>query len=139
MVEPTLPQEHSAGDAGLIEHLRSLAASLAGYFHARLQLAALESKEAIGHYLLIIFLLAAGAIVVVFGYIFVSIGLVFLLQYLTGFYWVWIMLFFGFAHFAIAAACAAVAYAKFEKPMFSTTINEFKKDQEWLTTSTKTN
>lgn len=134
MVEPTSPQERSAGDAGLIEHLRSLAASVAGYLQARIELAGIESKEALGHYVQILVLLVAGAVIAIFGYIFFCIGLVLLIAHFLHVHWMWIILGVGFAHFLLALGCVLFARSRFVAPMFSATLSEFKKDQEWLAT-----
>ena len=139
MAEPTIPQERQAGDAGLSEHLRNLAASLAGYFQARLQLAGLESKEAAAHYLKILLWLAAGIAAVAFGYVFFCCALVFILAHVLGVSWIWIMLGLGLAHFAAALACGMIIRNKFPQPVFESTIHEFKKDQEWLKTPSKPN
>jgi len=139
MAEPTIPQERSAGDAGLAEHLRNLAASLVGYFQARLQLAGLESREAGAHYLKILLWLAVGIAAVAFGYVFFCCALVFILAHILGISWVWIMLGLGLAHFVAALACGTILWKKFPQPVFQSTINEFKKDQEWLTPPSKPN
>lgn len=137
MVEPTTPQGRSAGDAGLIEHLRFLAGSVAGYLQARLELAGIESKEAVAHYFKILALLVAGAVGAIFGYIFSCIGLVLLIAHFLHVHWMWIILGLGAAHFLLALGCVLFARGKFFAPMFSATIHELKKDQEWLTTPAK--
>jgi len=139
MAEPTIPTEHSSGDAGFAEHLRALVASVAGYLHARLQLAGLESKEAAAHYLQILLWLAAAAFAALLGYVFLCGALMFILAWLLEVKWVWVMLGFGLAHILAAFACAVIVRKKFPRPVFGATLNEFKKDQEWLTTQTKPN
>jgi len=139
MAEPTTPQDRPVREAGLPEHLRNLAASLVGYFQARLQLAGLESREASAHYLKMLLWLAAGVAAIAFGYIFFCGAIVFILARVLGVSWVWIMLGLGFVHFGAAAVCALVLRKKFPQPVFQTTLNEFKKDQEWLTTPSKPN
>ncbi|MEI8341031.1 MAG: phage holin family protein [Verrucomicrobiota bacterium] len=139
MAEPTISQERSSGDAGLADHLRALAASAVGYFQARFHLAGIESREAAGHYLKILLWLAAGIAAVAFGYVFFCCALVFILAQLLNVSWMWIMLGLGLAHFAAAVVCAVIIRDKFPKPMFEATLNEFKKDQEWLTPPSKPN
>lgn len=126
--------EHPAGNEGFAEHLRSLAASLATYLKARLQLAGLESKEASAHYFKILALLLAGFVGFIFGYIFFIIASVFLISTFTGISWMWILFGVGILHFLAAGAAVWTAKGKFAQPMFSATITEFKKDQSWLTT-----
>src|SRR5580692_5855261 len=134
MAVPITSGERPPGKEGLIDHLRALAASVAAYLGARLQLAGIESREAAGHYLKILVLLVAAFFGLVFGYIFLCLAGVFILHHLLKVDWIWIML--GAALFHIAVACAAilVAKAKFPKAVFAATIAEFKKDQTWLNT-----
>ena len=139
MADPANPEEHSSGDAGFNQHLRSLVASVAGYLQARLQLAGLESREAAAHFLKMLLWLVAGLGAAAFGYIFFWCAAVFILAYLTGVSWMWIMLGLGAAHFGAALVCAVILRKKFPQPVFQATINEFKKDQEWLTTPSKLN
>jgi len=139
MPGPTIPQERSSGDAGMSEHLRALAASVAGYFQARFQLAGIEAGEAAAHYLKILLWLAAGVAAIAFGYIFFCCALIFIFAQVFQVSWMWIMLGLGLAHFLAALACAMVIRKKFPKPVFESTLNEFKKDQEWLTPPSKQN
>ncbi len=139
MAEPTPSQERPAGDAGLIEHLRFLAASLVGYLQARLELAGIESKEALAHYLQILALIVAGAVIAIFGYIFFCIGLVLLIAHFAHVHWMWIILGLGVAHFVLALVCVLLARGRLFVPMFSATISELRKDQEWLRTPARPN
>jgi uncharacterized membrane protein YqjE len=139
MVEPTTPGAGSSGEAGLGDHLRVLAASIAGYLQARLQLAGLESKEAFGHCLKILLVIAAAAAAAFFGYVFFGAAVVFFAARLLCIHWAWAALGFGAIHLAAAIACLLAARKKMAAPMFAATLNEFKKDQEWLKTSSKPN
>jgi uncharacterized membrane protein YqjE len=130
------PGQHPVKDEGLIDHLRSLLASFSAYLGARLQLAGVESKEASAHYLKILLWLLVCLFGFTFGYIFVCISAVFLVAWLTGVSWMWILLGLGLAHIALAIAAVLVMKSKFAQPMFAATIAEFKKDQSWLTQKT---
>ena len=134
MALPTTSGEHSPGDEGLIDHLRTLVASAVGYFSARFQLAGLESKEACAHYLKIAIWLIAAFFGVAFGYIFICIGGIFLISSSLHISWMWVLLTFGILHFVVAGIAIAIARAGFTKSMFSATIEEFKRDQTWLNT-----
>ena len=68
MAQPTNPDAETASEAGIIEHIRSLLASVAGYFQARLQLAGVESKEALSHYVKVLALVALALAGLLFGY-----------------------------------------------------------------------
>lgn len=119
-------------DAGFTEHLRSFAATGFDYLSARLQLAGIESREASAHYLKILGLVAVAIAAVLFGYVFLCIGLVFAIAYLTHIQWMWVMLAFAAAHIAAAAICLFIAKKRVAAPMFTETLNEFKKDRQWL-------
>ena len=45
----------------------------------------------------------------------------------------------GVLHFIAAAALALVAKARLARRMFEATLDEFRKDQEWLTTRANPN
>jgi len=107
---------------------------MAAYLGARFQLLGLESREAFGHYLKILVLLAAGFIGFVFGYIFFCIAGVFLISSSLRISWMWTLLAVGILHFVIAGIAVILARSGFAKSMFSATIEEFKKDQTWLNT-----
>ena len=121
-------------EAGFLRHtLEAFAASL-DYLKARLQLAGIEAKEASIHYVITLALVVAALVVVIFGYFFFCLALVFLVSLLFKDPHAWIYVTFGMAllHFAAAAACLFIAKGKFAEPMFSATMREFRKDQEWL-------
>ena len=139
MAEPTFPKEPLSGDSGISDHLRSLLSSSLGYVQARLQLAGLESKEAAAHFLKILIWVGIGIAAAAFGYLFFCGAVVFILSVVFHVEWIWILLGLGLAHFGAAFACALVVREKFPKPLFESTFNEFKKDQEWLTTHSKQN
>jgi len=120
------------GTGGMFSNLRETFASLAGYLHARLRLAGLESKEALVHYLKIIAWVVIALMVVVFGYLFFCIGLVVLIARLIGVHWPWVMVAFALAHFGFAVLCVFMAKSRLGAPMFTTTLHEFRKDKEWL-------
>jgi uncharacterized membrane protein YqjE len=136
MTGPTTPNERPAGDEGLTDNLRTLAASFIAFL--RLHLAGLESKEAGAHFLKILILLLAGLLGLFLGYIFLCIAGVFLVACLLGVQWAWVLLAMGVAHVAVAGIAVLIARSKFMRPVFAATITELKKDQKWLNTP-KTN
>lgn len=130
--------EQPPGKEGFAGHLRALGASVAAYLAARLQLAGMESKEAAGHYARIAALLAVALFGVVFGYIFLCLSVIFILQLVLKISWIWILLGAALFHLAAAVAALLAARAKFPRAVFSATIAEFKKDQTWLNTPPET-
>lgn len=125
-------------EAGLIAHLRGVTASSLSYLQARVQLAGVESAEAAGHYLKVIAVLIAGALFAVFGYLFFCLGIVFAIARLfeNPNAWIWVALLVALAHFGVAVACGFLVRGWFTAPMFTATIAEFRKDQEWLSKKT---
>jgi uncharacterized membrane protein YqjE len=120
---------------GLWAHLTGFLAAFSAYLRARLQLAGLEAKEAALHYGILVGLLIFGLILLIFGYFFFCFGLIFAIAALIGTKHAWIWVTFGMALLHLAAAGAAVVLAKvrLSTPMFTATLEEFRKDQEWLT------
>ncbi|HWB58768.1 MAG TPA: phage holin family protein [Chthoniobacteraceae bacterium] len=136
MPVPTTSGGIPPGKEGMVDNLRALAASVAAYLSARLQLAGIESREAGVHYLKILALLGVAVFGVVFGYIFLCLAAVFLLHNLLKVDWIWILFGAAVFHLIVAAAAVLIAKARFPKAVFSATIAEFKKDQTWLNTPT---
>lgn len=137
MPEPTTEDRRAAAEAGFFGHLAGFLSSQAGYLKARLQLAGLETKEALVHYAIIATLAVAALVVVVFGYFFLMFALVFGVAALIGqqHLW-WLTLIIALLHFGVAVGALFFAKAKLAEPMFTATLYEFKKDQEWLSSTT---
>jgi uncharacterized membrane protein YqjE len=135
MPRPSTEDPRVAAAAGFFAHLLDFLGAGAAYFRARLQLAGLEAKEAAIHIAIVVTLLVGALVVVVFGYFFLSFFLVFGVAALIGGAYTWIWVTFGFAalHFAAALVLVLLARARLAEPMFAATLEEFRKDQEWLT------
>jgi uncharacterized membrane protein YqjE len=130
------PDASTAGARGLLAELATLLGAKLAWLRARFELAGIEGKEALANYA-ITGALAVGALVaIVFGYFFVVIALVFLIAWACGGgnAWIWVTLGAGVLHFLAAASLALVAKTRLERRMFEATLDEFRKDQEWLTT-----
>jgi uncharacterized membrane protein YqjE len=125
-------------DPGFFGRISGYLGALATYLRARLQLAGLEAKEAMVHYAIIAGLLAGTLVVAVFGYFFLVLFAVFAISWAIGGAntWIWVTLGAAVVHFALALGLILVARAKFTTPMFTATLEEFKKDNQWLTTTT---
>ena len=119
---------------GLFSHLRALLGAKLAYLRARLLLAGLEGKEAAVHYALIVGLAIGALVISVFGYLFLVIAVVFLIAWACGGgnAWIWVTLGAAFVHFLGAATLLVVAKGKLSQPMFAATLDELKKDQQWL-------
>ncbi len=128
------PTRSPTSDSGFIENGRALFSAIAAYLGARLHLAGIETKEALVHFGIIAGLAIVALCVVVFGYLFFCIGLVFLIARLLHVHAEWVVLVLALAHFGVAMACIVFAKARLSASMFSATLQEFKKDKQWLQT-----
>jgi uncharacterized membrane protein YqjE len=141
MPDPKSDDVHRTEDYGLFAHLAGLLSAKLAYLRARLQLAGIEAREATVHYAIILGLAIGALVVVVFGYLFLVIALVFLVAALLGteHAWIWVLMGAAFLHLLGAAILGWIAKEKLSAPMFTASLNELKKDQEWLKTSVKKN
>lgn len=119
--------------------MAALAAAKLAYLRARFELAGIEAKEAAVHYAIILGLAIGMLILLVFGYFFLVIAVVFLIAALWGaeHAWIWVMMGAAGFHIVAAIVLALIAKAKLSAPMFAASLDELKKDQEWLKTITK--
>ena len=127
--QPAGSQGHGGG---LLDHLRELSAAGAAYLQARLALVGIEAKEALLHFAIIIGLLALAISVIIFGYLFLCIALTVLIAQAFGVSPGWVILALAVIHFAVAALAALIAAARLKTAVFSATMAELKKDQQWL-------
>lgn len=126
------PHERFAAETGLSGHLLAFFASFTGYFRARLELAGIEGKEAATIYVKVAALLAVALLCVAFGYAFLWIGLIALIAAVSQVHWGWLVLAAGVLHLLAAAGCVWGVARLWKRPVFSETLEEFRKDQEWL-------
>lgn len=138
---PYPPIEDDRAAEGIFHHLSELFAAKLAYLKARLELAGLESKEAAIHFGIILGLVIGGLVMLVFGYFFLVIALVFLIAWACGGENAWMWVTFGAAvlHIVAAVVMVLVAKARLGAPVFSATLDELKHDQEWLKTNAKLN
>lgn len=132
MTGTTPPPERPADDAGLSAHLLSLLASIAAYLRARLELAGLEGADAAGCGLKALLFLVVALGLLAFGYAFLWIGIITLIATLCPSHWGWIVVAVGALHLGAAALFLGGACSQWKKPFFRATLEEFRKDQEWL-------
>lgn len=132
---PEMPYAY-ADAPGLFAQLRAWLSANLAYLKARLELAGIEGREAIGQYVIILALLIGALIGAIFGYLFLVISAVFLIAraFEDGDAWMWVMLGAALLHLLGAVVLVLIAKAKFGKPLFTATLDEFKKDQAWLKT-----
>jgi uncharacterized membrane protein YqjE len=136
-MDPDAPLGTQASKQSTSDSVQRWVASFLAYLELRLRLLGLESKEA-GVHLLVLALLFVGAIVFFAG--FLVMLLVFLLYLLTLIFhwgWGWSALACGAVSLLAAIAAGVILRFRIVKPLFPTTLAEFKRDREWLTHPTK--
>jgi uncharacterized membrane protein YqjE len=131
--------ERPAGgpSGGLLEHLGELCAAGLEYLQARLALAGIEAKEALIHFGIILGLFAGAVAVMVFGYLFLCIAITVLVAQLLHVSPGWVILALAVLHFLIAAVAVTAAVLKLKTSVFSATMAELKKDQQWLSQTSR--
>ena len=132
MAGETMRFRNPAGHAGLLHNLVALVNSLVGFLESRVALFAKESKTALVHVLVLVWCLAAAAILGLFGYVFLVASAVFGLAHALHVSWVKISLGAALLHFILAFVCVMIAKGRMRKSMFEMTSVELKKDREWL-------
>jgi uncharacterized membrane protein YqjE len=73
----------------------------------------------------------------VFGYFFLCIALTVLIAQLLGVSPGWVILGFAVLHFAIAAGSVLFAVLRLRTAVFTATLAEIRKDQQWLSQTSK--
>lgn len=141
MPAPTTEETPRTEAAGLFGHLSALLAAKLAYLKARLELAGLEGKEAAIHLAILVGLLLGSLIAVVFGYFFLVFAIVFLiaLPFANPNAWIYVLAGAALAHLVGAALLLLIARIRLGAPLFPLTLEELKKDQEWLKTHAKPN
>ncbi|MDQ3625882.1 MAG: phage holin family protein [Verrucomicrobiota bacterium] len=126
-----------AGHAGLLNNLLALTSALAGFFESRIGLFARESKSALLHLLLLAGAIITALVLVVSGYVFLIVSVIFGIAHAAGISWVWIALAAAVLHFVLAAGLGFFAKVQITKPIFAASVAELKRDREWLKTLNK--
>jgi len=117
---------------GLLDHLSEFIAAAMEYFQARLALVGIEAKEALLHFAVIIGALVLAVGVILFGYLFLCIAATVLIAQLLGISPGWPILVLAVIHFLFAAGFAFYAVSRLKTAVFTATLAELKKDQQWL-------
>jgi uncharacterized membrane protein YqjE len=132
MISETTRSRNPAGHAGVLANLLALASALAEFFESRFVLLAQESKAALVQLLVVAACLILALFLCVLGYVFLISSAIVGLAHLAGISWLWTALLAAGLHFLIALTLLLVARSWITKPVFRATIDELKKDREWL-------
>jgi uncharacterized membrane protein YqjE len=129
-----MPGESSppSGSRGLVGELLSLWGSFGRHIQALIELAGLEGKEAAALYLRLAVMLGAAVLFLFLGYVFALLFIVFALNALFGFPWIWVVLALAVLHFAVCLICATHVKNHLRSPVFPATAAELRKDFETL-------
>jgi uncharacterized membrane protein YqjE len=123
-----------AGHSGLLNNVLALVSAGAEFFESRFALAAQESKAAALQLLILVGCVIAALALCVMGYVFLIVSAVVGIAHLLGTSWPVVALVVALLHFIIAGVLLLVARSRISKPMFRATVDELKKDREWLKT-----
>ncbi|MEX1119152.1 MAG: phage holin family protein [Terrimicrobiaceae bacterium] len=129
MSETSTPPQNSRGlTAGFL----SFWGSAGRHVLAVVELAGIESKEAIALYVRLAVMLVAALIFLIFGYFLALLFVVFLIATIFGISWLWIFLGLALLHFLLAFVCATHVRTHLKTPVFASTSAEIRKDLESL-------
>ena len=126
------PSRNPAGHSGLLENALALISAVAEFFESRFVLVAQESKAAALQMLMLVGCVMAALALCVMGYVFLIVSAVVGVAHLLGTSWPVVALVVALVHFIIAGALLLVARSRITKPMFRNSVDELKKDREWL-------
>ena len=120
---------------GTLSHFAGFLSSAVRYLAARLTLAGLEAKEAGAHYGIAAALIVGGSLAAVLGYVFLVTTAVFgVAAAFDGRHaWILVMGAAALIHLGGAVALVFLGLRRIRTGAFSSTLDELKRDQEWLT------
>jgi uncharacterized membrane protein YqjE len=123
-----------AGHSGLIDNALGLLSAIVEFFELRFAVLAQESKSAALQLLILVGCVIAALALCLMGYVFLIVSAVVGIAHLLGTPWPVVALVVALVHFIIAGVLLLVARSRITKPMFPDSIDELKKDREWLKT-----
>ena len=133
MSSGSLPR-NPAGHSGLLDSALGLISAVVAFFESRFVLLAQESKSAAVQLLILVGCVIAALALCLMGYVFLIVSAVVGLAHLLGTSWPVVALVVALLHFTIAGVLLVVARNRITQPMFRDSIDELKKDREWLKT-----
>jgi uncharacterized membrane protein YqjE len=128
------PSRNPAGHSGLLDNALGLLSAILEFFEVRFALAAQESKSAALQLLILVGCVIAALALCLMGYVFLIVSAVVGIAHLLGTSWPVVALVVALLHFIIAGVLLLVARSRISKPMFPDTVDELKRDREWLKT-----
>jgi len=134
-------KDQQAGErTGILEGVRTFVENIGAHITLRLRLAGLEGREAGKHLIKLLVLVVAMVVLLALGWVLLCLAIAFLI---AGFcddphVWVWIVGGMAVFHLLGVAGIAFILKDKIATPLFPQTLDEFKKDQEWLEKNKRT-
>jgi uncharacterized membrane protein YqjE len=128
------PSRNPAGHSGLLDNALGLISAVVALFESRFVLLAQESKSAAVQLLILVGCVIAALTLCVMGYVFLIVSAVVGIAHLLGTSWPVVALVVALVHFIIAGILLVVARSRITTPMFRDSIDELRKDREWLKT-----
>jgi uncharacterized membrane protein YqjE len=134
MISESSLSRNPAGHSGLLNNVLGLLSAIVQFFEVRFAVLAQESKSAALQLLILVGCVVAALALCVMGYVFLIVSAVVGIAHLLGTSWPVVALVVALLHFIIAGVLLLVARSRITKPMFQDTVDELKKDREWLKT-----
>ena len=134
MISESPLSRNPAGHSGLLDNVLGLLSAVVQFFEVRFAVLAQESKSAALQLLILVGCVIAALALCVMGYVFLVVSAVVGIAHLLGTSWPVVALVVALLHFIIAGVLLLVARSRITKPMFQDTVDELKKDREWLKT-----
>ncbi len=134
MSSGSFPARNPARHSGLLDNALGLISAVVAFFESRFVLLAQESKSAAVQLLVLVGCVIAALALCVMGYVFLIVSVVVGIAHLLGTSWPVVALVAALLHFIVAGVLLLVARTRITKPMFPDSIDELKKDREWLKT-----
>jgi uncharacterized membrane protein YqjE len=134
MSSESTPSRNPAGHSGLLDNALGLLSAIVEFFEVRFAVLAQESKSAALQLLILVACVIAALALCVMGYVFLIVSAVVGIAHLLGTSWPVVALVVALVHFIVAGVLLLVARSRITKPMFRDSVDELKKDREWLKT-----
>ena len=134
MISGSPSSRNPAGHSGLLDNALALISAIVSFFESRFVLVAKESKSVAVQLLILVGCVIVAFALCLMGYVFLIVSAVVGLAHLLGTSWPVVALVVALVHFIIAGVLLLVARSWITKPMFRESIDELKKDREWLKT-----
>lgn len=117
---------------GFAANVRRLLAASVRLASARMRLFSLEAREASGHLAKMLVLWGALFLLLMCGWLFLCIGVLFFIAEPMGCGWLWAALIMAGLHFITAVILGIVLKRWSTRPLFALTAEEMRKDRQWV-------